>query len=167
MQQKTIWMRYLIIGISLMSLFSVSRCKTNPVEPTILTSNFVYINNTTESIDMSIYDRDLSFYREELVFSIFKIQSKDSVKFQMKGEGEGIFPFYLPDVGSISGDSAVISNGDKCIINYTKFKGIRDGNGVFHLANYDNYSTELINEPNPTFYYTFDTEDFDKASNCE
>lgn len=165
MQQQITLMRFLLIGISSILLLMASRCSTKPVEPTIITSNFVYINKTSQNIEMVIYDRELSFYRNELVFESFLIGSNDSIKFQM--EGEGIFPFYLPKTGFISGDSVITKRGVKCITHYTKFiRGIRDGIGIFHLPNYDNFSTELINQPNPTLYYSFNEEDFDMALDC-
>jgi len=165
MQQQTTLMRFLLIGISSILLLMANRCATKPVVPTIITSNFVYINKTSKSIEMTIYDRELSFYRNELVFESFLIGSTDSISFQMKGEG--IFPFYLPNEGSISGDSAIIKMTNKCIVNYTEFERIRDGIGIFHFPNYDNFSKELINQPNPTFYYTFSEKDFDEALECE
>ncbi len=62
-------------------------------------------------------------------------------------KGEGIFPFYQPNERSVSGDSAIIKSENKCIVNYTKFEGIRDGNGIFHLRSYDNFSSEFIKQP--------------------
>ncbi len=164
MQQKTNWMRYLIIGISFMVILSFTKCKKT-IEPNLKTGNYIYVNNTSDDILMEIYDRKLSELRGEIIVNSYVIPVGDSLAFQMKSEFA--FPFYSEVKAAITGDSVIIKKDTKCIVNYYNETNGIDGNGVFKFKNYDNYSAGIETQIVFTLYYTFKEQDFDLATMCK
>jgi hypothetical protein len=150
MEQKTIWMRYLIIGINILIMpFFIFSCGDTEDEGN-LTTNFVYKNLTTENVELNLFnDQNLNhknysiFPNEEIKISSVSYGSKTGL-----GEPfEGVLKIILR-----------FADSNKCVENYFKLKSVEL---------YDNFSVSMYNSSNNTLIYNIDDEEYDQAIDCD
>ena len=155
MEQKTIWMKYLITGISLLILLSIGGCGKERIER-IKTVNYVYINKTGTNLVMEIYNNSKEKFKSFSIADGGQVETNTTMD-QVPGV------FYFDSFESRIGDSIVIrfSNG-QCLF-YSKSKE----DEIFRIEKYDNFSKELLQESKFTLYYTIDANDFAMAVDCE
>lgn len=152
MEQKTIWMPFLIIGISLTSTFLKS-CD-DIVEP-VKTVQYVYKNQTENDLVMDV------FSQTSILIHSYNIKPNEQIiSNTTKVEEPGLF-YYDSDTNKI-GDSIVIKfSSEKCVF-WTKNNGDR----IFSVSEYDNYSTELLKEKEYQLEFSITQSDFDQAVDC-
>jgi hypothetical protein len=144
MEQKTIWTRFLITGISIITLALLELCSCKRVDYKV-SADWVYINNTEYQIETGL----------------FVLSPKETVSFQQSSEGPK--EIHAEDYVPITYDSPIIIyNGDKCdTLNY----GDKAGKGEGILGT-QNYQYEKIGERYYKFIYTFTEDDYLKAEDC-
>ncbi len=97
-KQKTIWMRFSIIGISVVLALTASRCKET-AEP-VKSVTYVYKNESGEDLEM--YIRSYSFNNGKSLFTIAKNDSMIFIINSMSGKpfaGESISSEITDSVG--------------------------------------------------------------------
>lgn len=151
--QKTIWMNYLTIGISLFFLISAMQCNER-VEPD-QTADFIYINESGDKINMTVYSK---LYSQIYPFIL---EDGDSIQFVVTNS-PGALPFDSPNKDDPKGDSVVFEFMDNKCTSYTK----EGQNGVFRLAEYEDFTFEILEEDKFTLYYIIDIDDYNRAINC-
>lgn len=157
MRKKTTWMRYLLIGV--FSVFAFS-CDERIDEP-IQRASYIYLNKLLEPVRFELYNSKDKSSKE------FMIMQGDSIEFVFSGM-PGVFPFHGNEIGNNIGDSVTFRyiNGNCNHYKREKSIGIFDGNGVFDLTSYENYSLELVNQRNYTLRYFIDEKDFSRGEPC-
>jgi len=154
MEQKIIWKPFLIIGISLVTVFLKSCDKSKIVEP-IRTVQYVYKNETKNDLVMDVYSQIGT-----LIDSYNIATNEQIISNITKVEGPVLF-YYGSDISSI-GDSIVIKfSSDKCVF-WTK----NNGDEIFNISEYDNYSEELLKESEYQLEFSITQSDFDQAVDC-
>lgn len=151
MEQKTTWIRSLITGINVVIL-ALFGC-THPTEAPNSHDNYIYINNTSKDIVLTINGFD------GLSQSI-SLPIQDSLTLSYTGN-PGTMPFMTSSGGShIGGNFVNIKfNGNKCL-SYTR----ESDTGVFNFMNYDN--PEERNHKDFTLYYTITEAMYNMATPC-
>ena len=162
MEQKTIWMPFLIIGISLFLLLTMSGCDKDDVEDPIQHAEYVYINQFNQTLRFELYDSVSNASQE------FDLAINDSIIFKVSGT-PGAFPFTDNEVESRTGDAVVINFKDDKCTNYSRNRdsGIFDGDGVFDLSEYENYSKDLVDQNTYRLRYLIGEKDYLLAKDCE
>lgn len=155
MQQKITTFIFFIIGIGIFCI----QCKKKNTELSIKTATYVYKNNLVEPVEFSVFNGNL--------ISTFKIMPLDSQIFIQKGETP--FPFNGEFEGNYTGDSVRIKfNSDSCVTYRRDFTASTfSGNGVFNIADYDNYTTTTLSQSSYTLRYSIDSTDFLKSRKCK
>lgn len=142
--QKTIWIKYLIIGILLSSCTD-----TQPENDRIY---FLYANKTNENVELKLYDKNGVNFKNILVPS--QLTTQVDLK-QNKGKGVGT-PF-LFDEGSAEKVIILFQTSNKCLVNYYKIK---------ESKYYDNYTDGMLNSYGNGLKYFIDNEELDLATTC-
>ena len=156
MEQKINWMRFLIIGISLI----FSSCGEGIIEYS-QTANYIYINKHSEEVTLRLKAPNYP-NATKLKYRLYSLKPNDSIYFTTSGSPSA-YPFSGGDVFTIK------YQNKKC----TQYKqmghivGGVGGNGVFNLKNYDNYSIELVQQRKYTLRYLIDKKDYAAAKDCE
>jgi len=154
MEQKIIWKPFLIIGISIVTVFLKSCDKGKIVEPR-RTVQYVYKNETKNDLVMDVYSQIGT-----LIDSYIIVTDEQIISNITKAEGPSLF-YYDSHISSI-GDSIVITfSSDKCVF-WTK----SNGDEIFNISEYDNYSEELLKESEYQLEFSITQSDFDQAVDC-
>jgi hypothetical protein len=156
MERKTIWTRFLLIGISISMSFS---CEKDDAGDIIQQATYVYANTLADSIRFELYERR---NKSSVGYTLGK---GDSLVTKVTKEGEA-FPFSSQDASDLTGDSLVIRFKDGKCVSYRRI-GEYTGTGVFDLTQYDNYSPEIIKQDPYTLRYSIDSVDYRKALPCK
>lgn len=151
--QKTIWINYLIIGISTMF---VSSCTTSPPEY-FITTTYVYKNLTSEAITISLFNEDNTLINKYLI----EPNKEETISIndaQKTGIGQ---PFRFRDnkTGTTTKIIVEFESTNKCLT----FLG---GEGMLNVKSYDNFSESMYNTSNNTLIYNIDSEELDLATPC-
>lgn|GEM_PF-1284825 len=148
--QKTIWMRYLVLGVFSLTLFSFS-CKKRVDYAQY--AEFHYLNSTSKKIVMDYPKKKFAIEANggEYFFEVRGIGpesiSPDSYNFGL--------PINLTEENRIP---VTIKIGDKCFISTETSEHT--------LINVNSYKIEKINEGHYKFTYTFTEADYNRAVNC-
>lgn len=155
---KTTWMLYLIIGIN----FIFSSCKKDEGNEPIQKADYIFKNTISDLIRFELYNSENSSSIE------YEIEKGDSILFYFSGN-PGVYPFTGSEASNRSGDSVVIRFEDEKCISYkiNQSSGTYGGDGVFNLAEYDNYSQDLVNQKFYTLLYSIDSVDYKRATTCQ
>jgi hypothetical protein len=149
--QKTIWINYLIISISLL----LNSCDT--ITEYSLTTNFIYKNSTSENIEILLHNQD------GVNFNNYIIKPNEDITVVITGEGPktGVNSPFSTNSTSDSAAKVIIKfNGsNKCLT----FLG---GEGILNVKSYDNFTESMYNTSNNTLIYNIDQTELDKASAC-
>lgn len=159
MLQKTNWMRYLIIGISLLILSN--SCKKR-VGISIQRAIYTYHNSLSDTVRMEIYD---GFSKSSSEYVILPSASRSFIS-----EGEGFaFPFNGGNTDSPQGDSIILRFNDRCTTYLYDRINIanRNGSGIYNLTEYDNYSLGLVNQESYELFYSIDSTDYKRSVPCK
>ncbi|MCP4459467.1 MAG: hypothetical protein GY816_15820 [Cytophagales bacterium] len=152
MQRKTIWMNYLLIGISV--LFLATGCGKETTESIHIVS-YSYKNSSGVDLVMEVYNINGEKFRS------FDIPDNESVITNTSRE-EGPVVFYFDTFSEMIGDSVVIRFNDNKCLYYSK-----DTSGeLFDVTKYDNYSEELIKMKEYTLSFIFTLDDYSESSSC-
>ena len=161
MQQKTIWMRFLIFGISLFQFLIHISC--DGTDNGKKSGTYIYTNNSPQNLILKISKSDTEFQE-------FEINIGESKTFISRGE-DGNFPFFSIDGSVIVADSAILHfNDNKCIVfsrDNTDGIILEEGTGMFNVTNYDDYTPDIVNSKNFTLHYTITESMYDTATPCE
>ncbi len=154
MQQKKIWMLFLIIGISIL------RCKENTyVEVPYF--YYKYVNTLGTDLKIRVFNRMDKDYKYTKV-----ILAGDSIELSVR-KSEGTSPF---KTSCENGDSVIIQfPNNKCVSYWGEFNGNnRRGTGVFDDSRFKNdlYQPYFIQE-NSYYRYTIDSTDYKLAKPCK
>ena len=153
MEQKTIWMPFLIIGISFVLIIIVS-CSKTIIDP-VKTVSYSYVNDTEEDLTMEVYNRFGNQIEDYQIGVGLNIISNIT-------EYEGPALFYYGSHLEAIGDSVSIKfTSGKCI----SWTG-RNGDRIFVIEEYDNYSPELLRKKKYQLEFSITHNDFDQAINC-
>tara|TARA_B110000240_G_C13468981_1_gene440070 strand:- start:176 stop:691 length:516 start_codon:yes stop_codon:yes gene_type:complete len=159
MEQKTIWMHYLIIGISIVILSSLNSCSSE-IEYK-LDTDIIYKNETNYLIRYHQYDPE----DNQKVF-VFELDANSEKKIEIRGDGgnenQGIDNCCQGILEGFQGNSSILidyENNDKCLI-YINGEGSTTGN-------ISGYTSRTISERYYEFTYTFTEEEYNQAGNCE
>ncbi len=160
MTQEMNRMRYLLIGISLLSI--LTSCEEDDGGDNIQQAEYFYFNKTNNTIRFEIYD---SFKGSSIEYNL---QPDEHITFLINREFEA-YPFSENETEGRTGDSVVIRFQDnRCAIYTTNTdNGKTEGNGVFDLELYENYSPELIKNAPYRLEYFINDKDYNNAVNCE
>jgi hypothetical protein len=116
----------------------------------VLTTHFVYKNLMPENVQLNLYDKQNTNYKnysilpnEEISISLVSYGAKNGI-------GE---PFQ--DVEKIT---IQFKDSNKCVENYFKLKDVKL---------YDNFSESMYNSSNNTLIYHIDGEEFEEAVDCD
>jgi hypothetical protein len=151
MEQKTIWKAFLIIGISIMLLYS---CNSR-VEH-LKTVNYIYKNTTGVQLVIEVYN-----YSDNLVDN-YTIENNASVDISPTIL-EGPVPFNFD--GNIS--TVTVKFIDNKCLYYSRNSNVDIyGDDIFDYRKYDNYNEELLNQDEYTLFYTITNQDYNDAINC-
>lgn len=154
MKQKIIWKPFLIIGISLATVFLKSCDKGKIVEP-LKTIQYVYKNQTKNDLVMAVYSQT------ETLIDSYNITTNGQIILN-ETKVEGPAPFYYDSHISSIGDSIVIKfSSDKCIF-WTK----ENGDNIFNVSEYDNYSEKLLEKNEYQLEFSITQSDFEQAVDC-
>ena len=147
MEQKIIWMLFLIIGLT-----TKTGCKKK-VDYQVTTTYF-YENNTEHSIKMSVYCiEDASLIVE------YSISSYDTLSFKIEADG-GAGPFqYDTHVGE-QGDSIVLLFDNERYLTYPPHT-------ARSVLDHGNYKREDIGNTLSNMYYTFTEDDYNNAESIK
>jgi len=158
MEQKTTWMRYLIIGVFSTFVFSCDREIDEPIQK----ASYIYLNKLSEPIRFELYQ---SVNNSSVEYVLLQ---GDSIEFSFSGT-PGVFPFYGNEIANRLGDSVTLRYEKGTCNHYVRDKstGIFGGTGVFDLSSYENYNLELVNQRNYTLRYFIDEKDFSLAVPCD
>lgn len=152
MQQKTTLIRFLVIGISMIFLTLYSCCNDCD-EPPLSHDNYIYINNSSKDIVLTIYGSDG-------ISQAIPIAIQDSLAVSYTGN-PGTAPFMHTAAGThIGGDSVTIKFIDGKCLNYNRV----DNSGVFNFMNYDNPADHSTKDF--TLYYTITEAIYNTATPC-
>jgi hypothetical protein len=154
MEQRKIWMRYLIIGINLVFIYRTTSC-TKETEQ-IKTINYIYRNQTNVDLIMEIYNSNKELFKS------FKILKNKEVETNTTKQEGGPALFYFDSFDSKIGDSIAIKFQDNKCLYYSR--NIPDK--IFKIEKYDNYTTDLNNQNSYTLFFSFTNEDYLQAKDC-
>ncbi|MCP4458816.1 MAG: hypothetical protein GY816_12455 [Cytophagales bacterium] len=149
MKQKTIWMRYLTIGISLTLLLLLGSCRAYP-EVGILNVDFVFSNATDSSIEFDVSDDSKTWTLEiapQSTSEVISIEAGSS-----NPQPEACCQDALGDL--LGGQITLIVDNDLCFV-------IRD-KGPHVISSYD---YEIIGDHHFKYSYVFTDSDFE--GDCE
>jgi len=151
MEQKTIWKAFLIIGISIMLLYSC-----NSRIDRLKTVTYIYKNESENDLTLEIYNID------NIMFKSYDIPSDSSIETNTTQSEGGPALFYFESTTNSIGNSVIIRFSDnKCIY---FFKDNLDK--IFDVKEYDNYSEDLLNRDEYTLFYTITNQNYNDAINC-
>ena len=155
MQQKTIWMLFLIIGISVL----FNSCSTRDID-TIKNVTYIYKNGTAYDLVLEVYDNGVKF-------KSFSISPNKEVETGTSRDESPIpFLFYEPTMKY--GDSVVIRFSNNHCLSYSRKSGSGSlGDKIFDYREYDNYTPDLENKSKYTLYYTITEDDYNESVDCE
>lgn len=155
MQQKTTWMRFLIVGNSIIFiLLSLISCKPSDIDR-IKTVDYIYKNNSDKNLIMYIYNSS-----NELIRTFDVPNGKEIITNTTKSEAPAVFHF--ESFEDKIGDSVRIKFYDNKCLYYNKNNLDR----IFDIERYDNYSQDLIQKSKYTLIYIFKSEDYTESENC-
>lgn len=154
MEQKTIWIPFLIIGISLMSI-ALKSCDNNETVEPIKTVKYVYKNQTDLNLVMEVYSQ-----MTNLIDSYDIAPNGQIISHTTKVEGPALF-YYDSDIENVGDSIAIKFSSNNCIF-WTKNNGDR----IFEVQEYDNYSTELLKEKEYQLEFSITQSDLDEAVVC-
>jgi hypothetical protein len=150
MVQKTIWMRYLIIGISCIFVSSLYNCTSETSEDFLVKADFIFVNETNYEIEIIS------------VTNPFKVSPMQKFTINQEGMGSGTIDedSYVPPF--LSG----IEKYDNIKCNILD-AGVKAGRGE-GPAGIQNYESKKIAERHYEFTYRFQEDDYNNANdNCE
>jgi len=144
MQQKKIWMHYLIIGISILTI-SLSGCGEGEIDYNVK-ADYIFINDT---------DYDIKY---DGAGSRFNVNSRDTTVHHVSGEGP-------ESVNENSFVSPLHTYCYPCIVRYNNLKcdTIRD-NGP---ADISNFTSRRLGERHIEYVYRFTEQHFEDAEVCD
>ena len=161
MQQKTTWMRYLLIGINLFNLSMFCSCEG--VTEYIMTVDLEFINNSDSTIGFEIY-QDIS--SNEKTHFVLRAKSPSPVfTYRYDGVGKVVTPenccnSFLTNVYSneeFGGSSkAIVLNDTFCVTHFNEKSTL-----------IENYNAKIISDRHFRYTYVFDASDFLTAERCE
>ena len=155
MQQKIIWMLFLIFGISVIFNSCLKR-----TEPTLKTVTYIYKNK-------SGIDLDIEVYNEGDRFKNFSLSTNMEVETNTT-RNEAPFPFLFYEPTYKAGDSVVIRFSNNRCLSYSRNSGIDIyGDKIFDYRKYDNYTPDLVEKNKFTLYYTITVDDYNESVDCE
>ncbi len=143
MVRETIWMRYLLIGISSIFLIIISSCGQEDVD-CLVESEFVLINET----DFRITTSNGTILQDDTL----------SISSKYLGNCDVNTNDFIPPISQ----NVIRLDETKCKIYNIISKN--EGEGPFGISN---YTTEKISNLNFKFTYIFKNEDFDSITDCE
>ena len=147
MQQKTIWIVFLITG-GIINLFN--SCTTQK-DGTIET-NYLYKNLTSENVIIKFYDENGYLSDRDVIIAPnldWKIQKTDI------GPSNGIIPPY----SVINKIVIYFPVSNKCVTYNT-------GSKIFDYHLYDNYEPSMNNNSNNTLIFNIDQEEITMSTTC-
>jgi hypothetical protein len=148
MALKTIWMRYSIIGISILSILFFAECSKSNIDYNVK-AEYYYVNLSGHDITMDVFNSD-----KELIEQ-YSIKSSETLIFTLEGMG-GAGPFQYNSSITEIGDSIYLSFSG---IRYLTF--VKDiGYNIFWEEAYD--FKKVSNTQHEMKYY-FTNEDFMNA----
>jgi hypothetical protein len=160
MQQKTTWIHYSIIGISILVL-NLS-CSKGEIDNSS-TDTYTYKNQSGKNVLLKIYNT-INNSSEE-----YSINYGDSKSFICKGN-PGTAPFYTIDGSLITSNLIEINFEDNKCLSFERdiSDGITpdDGEGLFNVTNYDNYATDFIGKSNYHLNYTISVDMYNQSETC-
>ncbi len=151
MEQKTTWMRYLLIGISSIIIFALSGCSKTIIGP-LKTVSYIYRNDSNTDLIMKVYN-----YSGGLINSFEIASNQEIITNTTMAEGPALFSFDS-NVNSIGVSIVVEFKTMKCLF-YTK-NGI---DKIFDITQYDNYSIDLLNQNKYSLRFSFNESDFESS----
>jgi hypothetical protein len=149
MQQKIIWIRFLIIG-GIVSLFH--SCGKTIVDENFYTeTSYIYKNTTSENVIMRFYDSNGQSTSEDKTMT-----PSQEIKFVKSGEmGKGIIPPYTVTQKIV----LYFVTSNKCVT-------YNSGDKIFNYEQYDNYNASMNNYTKNTIIFAIDQEELDIATTC-
>lgn len=153
MQQKTIWMLFLLIGIS---LFANSCGKHVDAVKTI---SYVYRNSSGHDLNLEIYNSG------DVLFRTYYIPNGSSIE-SHTSRLESVALFFFASLENQIGDSVVLRFTNGNCIHYSK----NSTGKIFNVAQYDNWDPVLMEYGKPityTLYYTITEVDYNQSVVCE
>lgn len=155
MLQKTIWMRFLIVGNFMVFIFlSLISCESGDIDR-IKTVSYLYKNNSSKNLTIEIYNSS-----NKLIKSFDVFNGQEIVTNTTKNEAPSVFHF--DSFEEKIGNSVRIKFDDNKCLYYNKNNLDR----IFDIARYDNYSQDLIKRSEYTLVYIFKSEDYTESENC-
>jgi hypothetical protein len=159
LQNKT-WMRYSLLGISLLAMGCFPCCKKT-VEPEMKTATYVYVNGLQSKIWIEAYGQGN--------YNSRGVQGGESILYL--SQGEAAFPFVsCSDVPGNIADSVIVKFSDGNCVHYKNFGALPSEQamsaGLFNLKKYDDYSDALVSQKSYTLHYTIDSADYALAVPC-
>lgn len=148
MQQKTMWMRYLIIGGSLILLLTLNNCGQTDYS---VKSRWIYINETGHKI---------FYFRDSTEWSKYNLNPGETKIFEEESEGgknpkaKDFIPLLRPFIvyyGDLLCDTLFITSS-------------REGEGPRGISN---YTSRKLEDYYFEFTYRFTQADVDKADTCK
>ncbi len=163
MQRKITWMRYLLIGSSIVlglsTLISCGITDSNDAGP--ISIKITYINNTEDSIRYFQYNVETQY-----VVSVFRIGPQSSHTINIEGEHDTSIDFdpltcCLGVFEGFQGRGSVLIEleNDKCVV-------FKSGEGPT-IQNIEGYEVSSPTNTRVEYVYTFNESDFVNAENCE
>jgi hypothetical protein len=152
--QKTIWINYLIIGISTMF---ISSCDSGHTIEYNLKTDFIYKNLTSENIEIILLNE------QGADFNHYTIKPNEETKIIISGDGPktGINkPFSMNSSTNIA---------TKVILKFlvtNKCLTFLEGEGILDVKSYDNFSESMYKKSNNTLIYNIDSGELDLATTC-
>jgi len=158
MRQKTTCMRYLLIMVFSVFVFSCDARIDDPIQK----ASYIYLNKLSEPIRFELYQ---SVNNSSVEYVLLQ---GDSIEFSFSGT-PGVFPFHGNEIANRLGDSVTLRYERGICNRYVRDKstGVFGGTGVFDLTSYEDYSLELVNQRSYTLRYFIDEKDFSLAEPCD
>lgn len=143
MLQKTIWMRYFTLGISMIFITLFTQCKKH--QDYLVKGTYVYVNRTNYLIEI------------KRGVDLFTLNPNESHTIEQIGEGpkDVTEKDYIP---RFQGGEIIVYDNEMCdtlLISKEGFTGI------------ENYLSQKLGDRNYKFKYTFTQTDYQKAQPCE
>lgn len=151
--QKTIWINYLIIGISTFFVFS---CTPHSPEY-FITTTFVYKNLTSETITITVFNEYETLLNEYVIEP-----NKDATISINDGQKTGVgqpFRFRENKTGTTTKAIIKFKSTNKCLT-------FLEGKGMLDVKKYDNFSESMYNTSNNTLIYNIDQTELNLAIPC-
>ncbi|MCP4458817.1 MAG: hypothetical protein GY816_12460 [Cytophagales bacterium] len=163
MKQKTIWMRYLIIGISLTLLLFLGSCREYPGEGR-LDVDIIYINETSHGI------KYYQYFPSEVIPKVFafEIQPNAQELMEFRGIGsssddltiENCCEGYFEGFQGRNNSVLVEFDEEKCLVH-------QSGDGPTTQNYSSGYEGKQLGERYFEFTYRFTEEHYQEAMDCE